>query len=875
MRTVGVCLACLLVLAGVLPVVAGSAREVSPLRDGWRFQFGIVGDAPARPDFDDGAWDQVSVPHSWNRIGGYGTAQPADRDAHQGIGWYRLRLIAPPARTPGERSYLDFGAVGAVADVWVNGVHVGGHAGAFSRFRLDVTSNWKPGAANLIAVKADNSKPAPGSATEDVIPLSGDFFVHGGLYRAVSLITRGDAGVDPLDRGGPGIYARTVEVSQERAEVGVLARLRNQGSLTRGLDLVTTIRDADGREVAKGTQPLTLPPGAAEARTTLAIPSPRLWDGRSDPYLYAVTVDVVEAGRVIDSVVQPLGVRTFRIDPDDGFFLNGRPLKLHGASRHQDRPDKGWALSPEDHAQDMAFFVEIGANAVRQAHYQHADEWSDQADRAGMTVWAELPYVNRPALSGGEGSEALWTNAERQLRELIRQNYNHPSVMMWSLGNEIDSDKRPGPTGEPPVQRPLLKRLQKIAKEEDPSRPTIFADCCEDLTTTSEETLAGTADLVGYNRYFGWYYGKAATIGEDLGAELDRLHAKHPGLPIAVSEYGAGGAPGQHSDDASMAYPNFAGRPQPEEYESLLHERSWPPIRDRRFVFGSWIWAMFDFASEERVEGDSTGLNTKGLVTADRKSRKDAFYYYKAQWNPEPMIHLTGKRHAQRAYLTMDVTAYSNAGKATLSMNGRLVGEAPCVDRVCRWADVALSPGDNAAEATAQVDGTKVSDRAVWTGPAPDDGLRIDVGDLASRVVGGRRFGSDRFAIGGTVDGLAINGEGVPHDRSRRAVEAAEPELYEHWRQGERFAYAIPLPDGCRMVTLHTFATDAQGVLLTVKADGVAALPPLDVARLAGGPLKGLERRFPVTVAGGRTTLEFSATGGPATLAALEIGKLC
>ena len=687
-----------------------SPRTILPLTDGWRFRFGAAGEGPAGPDFDDSGWDEVSVPHTWNRLGEYRLERTAATDDRRGVGWYRLRFEAP-ASPPGRRSYLDFGAVATVSDVYVNGAHVGRHAGAFSRFRIDVTDQLRPGERNLIAVKADNSAAAPGRATENVIPLSGDFFIHGGIYRGVALVTRDEAGIDMLDHGGPGIYARATSLKPERAEVGVTVRLDNAGARERRLDLRTTILDAQGREAAQALQPVALAPGRAEARQSLTVEAPRLWDGLRDPYLYSVTVELLQAGRLVDGVTQPLGLRTFRFDADRGFFLNGRSEKLRGASRHQDRLGKGWALSPADHAQDMDFFVEIGANAVRQAHYQHADEWSDEADRRGMIVWAELPYVNMSALSGGQGSPALWANAVEQLRELIRQTYNHPSIAMWSVGNEVDSVASPGPSGVPRRSAPLLRRLAETAREEDPDRPTIFADCCE--SRPGAEALAGATDLIGYNRYHGWYYTAPTEAGAALGAELDRLHAAHPKLPISVSEYGAGGAISQHVEDPRTTRPQFAGRPQPEELQSYIHEQSWPAIRDRSFVFGAFVWAMFDFAAP-REEGDSVDLNTKGLATADRKIRKDAFYYYKAQWSPQPTIHLTGKRHVERGAASIAVKAYSNAATARLTVNGADLGEAPCADRICLWPDVPLAPGRNEAVVTARVGDAEVSDRAVW-----------------------------------------------------------------------------------------------------------------------------------------------------------------
>lgn len=870
--------------------LAQELRQTTDLANGWRFQYGEAGEAPAAPGFDDRAWEQVSVPHTWNKIGEYAEARSAGANNAQGVGWYRLTYDAPAA-AQGKRFYLDFAAVGAIADVWVNGVHVGQHKGAFSRFRFDVTAQWKPGAANTIAVRADNSKPAVGSSTEHVIPLAGDFFIHGGIYRGVSLVTVSAFSFDLLDSGGPGLYISTPKVGADAAEVAARIQLRNADSKHHTGDVRLTIRDAAGAEVTKSqtrTSAGGWRPGLVDdGEMRLTIPNPRPWDGARDPYLYSLTAELIERGKVIDSVTQSFGVRNFRFDANEGFFLNGKHLPLRGVSRHQDRAGRGWALTRADHAEDMALIKEMGANTVRHAHYQHADEWSEEADKAGMIVWAEAPFVTTPSLTGGTGSPELWANAAQQLRELIRQNYNHPSIAMWSIGNEVDAAAGFGAAKEPVRPLALLQMLHKVAKEEDPSRPTTFADCCEGvgMMKTEGEMLSGTADLAGYNRYYGWYYPGPLEARAQLGKELDRLHAAHPALPISVSEYGAGGAISQHSDNVRSGFLNFMGRPQPEEYESFVHEENWPAIQSRKFVFASWVWNMFDFVSDLRKEGDSIDINTKGLVTFDRKTRKDAFYYYKAQWNPEPMIWLTGKRHTDRPYPLMDVRAYTNGERAQLRMNGAVVGAADCPDGVCVWPNVALRPGPNRADVSilgAMASGqggasipVQIEDSATFNGPDPAQGIRIDAGDLAGRVLGESRFGSDNFVTGGTPQVLNMGGFGKMQPVIRTAA-APQPRLYDYWREGEAFSYAVPVPDGRWQVTVHSFEPRASGTgaqAMTIAAQGRRVGKPFNIAKAAGGPLKGVTRTFSAVVKGGELKLDFAGTGGKAVVAAIEIAK--
>lgn len=856
---------------------ARATRDVTALSDGWRFHFGDTPSTVTAPGFDDAGWTSVSVPHTWNRIGNYGTERSPDSNNEQGIGWYRLSLEAPAAEA-GMRQYLDFGAVGKIADVWVNGVHVGTHKGAFARFRFDVTKVWKPGESNLIVVRADNSKVEPGSSTAEVIPLSGDFFLHGGIYRGVSLLQLPSASIDPLDYAGPGVYARAAEVTDSRATVDVRTKLRNAGE-ARDLTLTTQIRDAAGKVVARTSQPVNLAQGTQSVSARLTVADPHRWNGRKDPYLYHVTATLADGGDVLDSVTQPLGLRTFRFDADQGFFLNGQHLKLHGVSRHQDWLDSGWALSDAQHEKDMELIEEIGANTVRQAHYQHADKWSDLADEAGMVVWAELPYVTTPSVTGGKGSDSLWANAEQQLREQIRQNYNHPSIMMWSVGNEVDSAKGFGIKGDPPKPLALLQRLNAVAKEEDPDRPTTFADCCEGvgMIKTAGEKLAGTADLIGYNRYFGWYYPKQREMAEQLGDALDKLHGDHPDLPISISEYGAGGAISQHSDDVKHGFVNFVGRPHPEEYEAWLHEQSWPVLRDKPFVFASWVWAMFDFSSDFRQEGDAFDLNDKGLMTADRKHKKDAFWYYKIAWNDAPEIYLTGKDYVQRAYPVMNVKAYSKATKASLAINGKAIGEVPCVNYVCEWDGVALVPGENKAVVSANMTGEAVTDSATWIGPDPAaHGINIDAGSMGGMTIGDKQYGSDTFVTDGRSMVLNLSGFGGRSLGAPREVEAQNEALFDYWREGDAFTYAIPVPNGEWTVTLRLFeprarVSDAQA--LTVTANGETVIDGLHVQKAAGGSLKELVRSFPVTVSDGALKLDFNSVAGKASLAAIEISQ--
>ncbi len=693
------------------------ARLTTDLAAGWQFRFDGALTPEAAASLPDGAWAPVALPHTWNRLGEYRVGRTEATDNRQGIGWYRLRLEGA-ALPVGRRHIIEFDGVGNIADLWVNGRKVGSHAGAFSRFRFDLTDTLDPAGSNLILLRADNSKPEAGSSTQHVVPLDGDFFIHGGIYRGVRLLHVAESHIALDDHGGPGVYATPRFAAGGRAALAVRVKLAGAAA---GQSLVAILRDAEGRQIAEGTTPLGARQG--EAQLTLDVPAPRRWNGRADPYLYRLETKIADAGAALDAVSVPVGFREFRIDPAKGFFLNGKHLPLHGVSRHQDYLGKGWALAREDHERDMALIAEMGANTVRFAHYQHAPEWFELADRYGMIVWAEVPFVNRPSNDGSTGSPELFANAKAQMVELIRQNYNHPSVVTWGIGNEVDLDMVIGRAPPSADARPLLRELNTLSKIEDPTRPTVLADCCEATHEGAvpagerprQPVLSGISDLMGYNRYYGWYYREVA----DLGPHLDRMHARYPAIPISVSEYGAGGALSQHVEDGGAHKIVHAGRMHPEEFQSWFHEQSWPQLRDRPYLWANWIWNMFDFASKIRQEGDATDINDKGLVTYDRKVKKDAFFYYKAEWSDEPVVHINSRRWTNRTEPLTRIRVYSNAPKVTVTLGGRSLGEISCADSICEVGDVRLAPGINRVTASARFAGKEVSDAVEWTLTSP------------------------------------------------------------------------------------------------------------------------------------------------------------
>ena len=852
-------------------------RLTIPLTAGWHFKQAADLVGVQAPSFDDSGWTAVTVPHTWNRIGNEGLERSPQSNNVQGTGWYRLRFKAPDV-AKGSRYFLQFDGVSSIADVWVNGHYLGQHAGAFARFRFDATSAILPAGANLLVVKADNSRPQPGASTENVIPLSGDFFMFGGIYRSAALIVTRPVHLDMLDFGGPGVYERTVELRPDSAKVQVTSRLTNSEAAPQRLHVQTDIVDSDGKPVASTTNAAgPIAPGAvAVLQADLSIPNPRLWQGMRDPHLYTTVVTLTSLkGAVLDRVTQPLGLRTEKFDPNTGFFLNGEHQFLKGVSMHQDRPVKGWAVSDADQDEDFAILSDLGANAVRLAHYQHDQRSYDVADSRGVVVWAEIPLVNKVSHDGSPANAAFAANARQQLLELIQQNRNHPSVALWSIANEVDLT--PTQVKGPSRAASLLKSLHALAKSQDPDRPTTFADCCEvaadsDISVSGlRDPIVGIADTIGYNRYFGWYTGHF----DDFGPMLDQAHVRHPQVPMSVSEYGAGAALTQHTDDPTGGPINPHGRPHPEEYQNLYHEKSWDTLRQRPYLWGSFAWNLFDFSSDSRKEGDLTDINEKGLVSYDRKTFKDAYYFYRANWSPQPTLHLVGRRYVDRPYAVLDVKAYSNAPRARLSVNGVDQGAAECSVGVCVWHAIHLKTGANDLQATADINGSAIRDSLQWTFSGAPSVVRIKAGDLTGYVaVDEQRFGSDAYFSGGT--GRGINPPDTANDK-RVNVAGSDPRLYDSFREGG-FSYRIPVPPGRYKVTLkfaEPVGSAAGERVFDVLANGKPVLKRFDILAAAGGKLIAVERQFQAKVREGEPLLlEFKPLKGQALVAAVVISPV-
>src|SRR5262245_32349436 len=666
-------------------------RHNTSLVDGWRFiKHDLAG--AEQETFDDKSWDLISIPHTWNARDG----QDGGNDYYRGPGFYRRHFFID-ATEAGRQIFIHFNGVNTVADVWVNGVYLGQHRGGFGMFRFEMTSVVRVGGDNVLAVRVSNA-PFP-----DVAPLTADFTFFGGLYRGVHILTVEPVHVVMNNYASPGIFLTPSEVSAASATLAVRGDVYNGDASAQDIEVRTTVVGADQRV-------LTILSDVVHAEAKASVPfsvqtgvtNPHLWHGRDDPYLYTTYTVVSTGGQARDMIVQPLGFRSLRVDAEQGFFLNGKTLDLHGVNRHQDLLDCGWAMSSDNDDRDFGLIADVGATAIRLAHYQHNQHVYDLADKLGFVVWAEIPNIN----SVNATPEYLATT-QNQLRELIRQNYNHPSIVFWSVGNELGARAGPDPTA-------TVQSLIALAKAEDPSRLAGIAT----LGGIDDVAIQSTADVIGYNLYLGWYGGSPS----DLSDYIDRLHRSLPGRPVCVSEYGAGASVRQHQSLPSQ--PDPGGPFHPEEWQSFFHETYWKSMKSRKYLCGKFVWNMFDFASDSRDEGDTPGRNDKGLVTYDRATRKDAHYWYKANWSDQPTVHITQRRYNPRPGGDIAVRVYSNLAYLELKVNGASQGIQTSNEHIFSF-NITLPPESTTfVEACGNASSGKVCDAVSWTALPPDIGGR-------------------------------------------------------------------------------------------------------------------------------------------------------
>lgn len=595
-----------------------------------------------------GEGENISLPHTWNAVDGHDGNGSYDRGCY----WYAKEFQRPEQPVGGSRIFLEVLAAGQQADVYVNSQYVTCHEGGYSTFRADITEQCREG-GNTVAIACSNE------ARDHIYPQSADFTFYGGLYRGVNLICVPEAHFDLEHYGDEGILVTPKARECSGAEIKIAARVVGADE---NYTVLYSICDADGQEIAGGTRP------ASEPEITLYIPAVERWD-IENPYLYTVTALLQRRNEAVDEVTTRFGVRSFACHPERGFILNGVEVPLRGVSRHQDKLYQGNALTQEDHRLDAELIQEIGANTVRLAHYQHARDFYKECDERGFVVWAEIPFIS--IMNQDPGAHE---NCIQQLKELIYQNYNHPSICFWGISNEILI----GGISEKLVEN--HKELHALAKEIDPTRLTTIAHV---TMTPTEGPMHGITDVESYNHYFGWYGGRM----EDNGPWMDRYHREHPEICIGLSEYGCEGILTYHSDHPAC-------KDYSEDYQALYHEYMAKMLEERPWIWSSHVWNMFDFGCAARDEGGVAGRNNKGLVTMDRKVKKDSFFLYKAYWNREPMVHICGRRYARRAGEETEVKIYTNQPSVTLFINCRKLGEREVKDHIAVFC-VPLEQGVN------------------------------------------------------------------------------------------------------------------------------------------------------------------------------------
>ncbi|MFT3824791.1 MAG: glycoside hydrolase family 2 TIM barrel-domain containing protein [Chitinophagaceae bacterium] len=673
---------CLWVCAAVFQQgFAQTGRQVVTFNDRWQFKKSVD---TANSSVD---WKEVDLPHTWNA-----TDMQLGKDFYEGEAIYRKEYVFGN-ELKGKRIFIRFEGVGQVADVYVNNVLIGTHKGSYSAFCFDLSYAVKYGQANTLVVKVNNT------ARKDVIPVNHFLFgIYGGIYRPVQLIICNPVNITTTDYASPGVYISQKNVSSKVAEVSVAVKVENITGKPVNIGIRNSIYDKEGKlYFTRTTQHTVTTQGRQQFVQDFTLNNPVLWDGFNNPYLYKCVTEVIRDGEVIDNVVQPLGLRRFELVAGKGMLLNGKAYPMYGVCRHQDRWQYGNALSNAQHKEDLDIIKEVGATTIRFAHYQQAEYLYSQCDSMGFVIWAEIPFVNTFTREEGD-------NAKQQLEELIKQNYNHPSIYIWGLHNEVYGKTQ---ADYPAV---LTRNLNDLAKQLDPYRYTVSVSGYGEM----DKPTNLNADVQGMNRYYGWYEGK---IG-GLDAWASGLEKNYPDNIVILTEYGADGNLLQQQEQATLPDSwKYTSPVYPENFETKTHEIQWPVIAKHPYITASYVWNMFDFATPMWNRGSMPARNMKGLVSFDRTVRKDAFYWYKANWSKEPVVYITERRTVQRQNAVTPVTVYSNRGIPVLYLNGKKLAIQPVVKESpvhYVFEGVTLKKGKNQLKVVVTDGGKKLEDQVEW-----------------------------------------------------------------------------------------------------------------------------------------------------------------
>ncbi|MBE8715037.1 beta-galactosidase [Sphingobacterium sp. KB22] len=677
------------------PILAQSRQTISFNTD---WQFYKANNGTFFTEFDNGAkyiesqgqwtglevWEKISLPHTFNK-----DDMQLDRNFFEGKAVYKKKFTTV-ANQQNKRTFIKFEGVGSVAHIYINNNYIGEHKGGYSMFVFEITNSIKYDAENTIVVIADNK------ARKDVLPINQFLFpMYGGIYRPVSLITTEKTNFLVTDQASAGIYIRQKNVSSKSADLLIESKLETKEKNIQHAELILEIKDHSGKIIQTQKNPVQISPqGTTYLNQKLTVKSPHLWDGVRDPYLYSLTAKIIVNGKEMDNITEPLGIRHFELVAGKGMFLNGKQYPMYGVCRHQDEWGYGSALSFSQHKRDMEMIREMGATTLRLAHYQQSSDMYSLADSLGLLVWAEIPFVNRVSYYEND-------NAKQQMTELVKQNFNHPSIYIWGVHNEVYSST-------PDEQVPVLSReLNDIAKTLDPDRLTVAVSGYNEINRPANLS----SDVQGINHYFGWYGGEI----EDLKPWAESLQRDYPEYKVMLSEYGADGNIDIGAEKVEMPKDVVTGKSFPENYQTETHIQQWAIIESHPIIVASYVWNMFEFAVPAWNRGGVNARNLKGLVTFDRKRKKDSFFWYKANWNPEPMIYLANRRDKERTEASTKIQVFSNLEAVTIRVNGKEYQAVKGVNSR-HWVveNVSLNKGENTIVATGKNKNQELSDEMKW-----------------------------------------------------------------------------------------------------------------------------------------------------------------
>ncbi len=822
------------------------------INDNWKFFPAEVADAEKR-NLDEKDWQKINLPHTWNAEDAFDD-EPGYR---RGIGWYRRELDLNP-NLKNKQVFLYFEAANQTAEVFINEKFLGKHIGGYSAFAFDVTDFVEFEQPNTIAVKVDNT------LVKDIPPLDQDFTISGGIYRDVWLIAADKTHFKITDHASSGVKIETPKVSNESATVKISGSVVNSGENEKQIEIVSRIFDAENRQIASTNSKLKIKPKSETnfEQTSKEITNPRLWSPDA-PNLYRVNTQILENGKVLDEITNPLGFRWFRFDADEGFFLNGKHLKLRGTNRHQDY--KGFANAVPDSLQvrDLEIIKENGFNFLRLAHYPQDPSVLEAADRLGLIIWEEIPIVNLITIS-----EAFNENSKTMLIDMIRQHRNHPSIIMWGYMNEVFL-RSPRTEADLTETFKLATELEKICKTEDPSRATAIAFDYGERENYYKSKLTEITDVVGWNLYFGWYHDTFADFGKFIDEQKKRL----PNRPFIISEYGANADTRLHSLNPKRFDSTV-------EWQRMFHESYLPQLEERPFIAGMAIWNQFDFGSEFRGE-TIPHLNQKGMFTFDRKP-KDISYFYKANYSKDAVLHIAARDWKYRSGTpkqTIDV--YSNLPSVELFHNGVSLGKKSTGEyKKISW-NVELKNGENSFVANGIKNNNLISDAAEvfftdTTKPFDNSFLEIavNVGSNADFVDESKTvWTADQIYKTGS---FGFNGEAKEISTLRNALGSLDDPLFQTMQENLN-GYRFDVPDGEYEIELRFVEPkfkEAGKRIFDVKINAQTVLENFDLVKESGS-MQSFSRKFKLSAQNKRgIQIEFSAVKDKPILSGVRVKKV-